>query len=74
MARSSFFARLTATSRAFTRDRGATNESPKEAMSLRAFRVYLQMGASGDASLSVMANTSAPRSRANCMIFTVRLE
>ena len=43
-------------------------------MSLRAFRVYLQMGARGDASLSVMATVVAFRSRAKLMAWTVRLE
>ena len=38
-ARSSFFFRLTATSRALTRLSGATRESTKEAISLRAFSV-----------------------------------
>ena len=38
-ASSSFFRQLTATSRALTRDSGATRESTKEAMSLRAIRL-----------------------------------
>ena len=43
-------------------------------MSLRAFSIWVAMGASGDASLSVMAMVVAPRSRARRMASTVRRE
>lgn len=65
---------LTATSRAFTRDSGATRESTKEAMSLRAMREYREMGARGEVSPSVMAMVVAPRSLAKLIAWTVRLE
>lgn len=57
-----------------TKLRGATRESTKEAISLRAFRVYLELTARGEASLSVMAMVVAPRSRAKFMACTARLE
>ena len=43
-------------------------------MSLLAIRVWVAMAVRGDASLSVIATTWAPRSLAKCMAFTVRLE
>ena len=63
-----------ATISALISDSGATRESTKDAISLLASRVRVEMGARGEVSLSVRAMVAAPRSWANCMAFTVRRE
>ena len=59
---------------ALSRLNGATRESTKEIMSLRASRAEEAREYRGDMGLSVMAITSAPLSWANCTPFTVDWE
>ena len=63
-----------ATISALISDSGATNESTKEAMSLRAVRHRSETSPRGESGVSVMESTRAPRSLAKRMASIVRRE
>ena len=71
---SSDFFLPTATISALMTDSGATSESTKDAISLFASRRKFAVSYRGDISLSVIAITVAPWSRANSMARTDRVE